>query len=277
MTATAALAPSPTSDFAAIKTKQRAALGDGNYAIVGATLQIVGETLAEAADLRAGEAVLDVAAGNGNATLAAARRFCEVTSTDYVPELLEAGHRRAKANGFEIAFQEADVEALPFADNSFDAVTSTFGAMFAPNQPRTAAEMLRVTRPGGRVAMANWTPESFIGALFKLIGQHVPPPAGLSSPALWGREDRLRSLFGAEAEIAVTQRSFTFHYRSPAHWVEVFRRWYGPTKRVFEALPEAGKRALEADLHGLAGEYNTATDGRLAAPSSYAEVIVTKR
>lgn len=277
MTATAALAPSPTPDFAAIKTKQRAAWGDGNYAIVGATLQIVGETLAEAAGLRPGEAVLDVAAGNGNATLAAARRFCDVTSTDYVPALLEAGRRRAEANGFEIAFQEADVEALPFADASFDAVTSTFGAMFAPNQPRTAAEMLRVTRPGGRVAMANWTPDSFIGALFKLIGRHVPPPAGVSSPALWGQPDHLRALFGPKAEIAVSERVFTFHYRSPAHWIEVFRRWYGPTKRVFDALTEAGQAQLEADLHALAAEFNTATDGRLAAPSTYAEVIVTKR
>lgn len=278
MTATAALAPAPTTpDYSAIKTKQRAAWGDGNYAIVGSTLQIVGETLADAANLRPGERVLDVAAGNGNASLAAARRFCDVTSTDYVPALLEAGKIRAEANGMAVTFREADVEALPFEDESFDAVTSTFGAMFAPDQHSTASEMLRVCRRGGRVAMANWTPDSFIGALFKLIGGYVPPPPGLSSPALWGTEAHLHTLFGPAVEIAVTPRVFTFHYHSAAHWIDVFRRWYGPTKRVFEALPEDGQAQLEADLTRLAERFNTATDGRLAAPSDYAEVIVTRR
>ena len=202
-------------DFAAIKVRQKATWASGDYAVVGTTLQIVGETLCEAADLRAGERVLDVAAGNGNATLAAARRYCEVTSTDYVPALLERGRERAAAERLHgIDFREADAEALPFDDGSFDAVVSTFGCMFAPNPPRVAAELLRACRPGGRIAMANWTPEGFIGQVFKTVGQHVPPPAGVTSPALWGSRARLVELFGDSAAGIVAQpRLFMFRYR----------------------------------------------------------------
>ena len=238
----AVLAPAVSEpNYTAIKQKQQATWASGDFAVVGTTLQIVGESLAEAADIRADERVLDVAAGNGNATLAAARRFARVTSTDYVPALLDRGRERARAEGLAVRFQEADVEELPFPDGSFDAVLSTFGAMFAPDQARTAREMMRVLRPGGRLGMANWTPDGFIGRLFKVIGGHVPPPAGLKSPALWGSEAHLAELFGASAaQIRCERRVFNFRYRSAAHWVQVFRDYYGPTHKAFAALDAAG-------------------------------------
>ena len=230
------VAPAP--NYAAIKQRQQATWASGDYAVVGTTLQIVGESLTEAVDVRADERVLDVAAGNGNATLAAARRFATVTSTDYVPSLLDKGRERARAEGFVVRFQEADVEELPFPDSSFDVVLSTFGAMFAPDHKRAAGEVMRVLRSGGRIGMANWTPEGFIGRLFKLIGRHVPPPAGVKSPALWGSEPHLAGLFGAQAaQIRAERRHFNFRYRSPAHFVEVFRDYYGPTHKAFAALP----------------------------------------
>jgi ubiquinone/menaquinone biosynthesis C-methylase UbiE len=264
-------------DLAAVKQRQQATWAGGDYAVVGTTLQIVGETLAEAADVRGGERVLDVAAGNGNASLAAARRFAEVTSTDYVPDLLDKAAARAAAEGLEMAFQVADVEDLPFADASFDVVLSTFGVMFAPDHQRTADEMLRVLRPGGRLGMANWTPESFIGQLFKLIGRYVPPPAGLQPPAAWGTETHCAALFGTSAAMRCERRQFNFRYRSAAHFVQVFRDWYGPTQKAFATLAAAGQKALEADLLALLGKHNTAGMSSLVVPSEYLEVIVTKR
>lgn len=265
-------------DYAAIKTKQQAAWGSGDYAVVGSTLNIVGEQLAEAADINPDERVLDVAAGNGNATLAAARRFAQVTSTDYVESLLEKGRTRTEAEGMRVAFQQADVEALPFEDNGFDVVISTFGCMFAPNQERTAAEMARVARPGGRIAMANWTPESFIGQLFKVIGKHVPPPAGVKSPALWGTSERLEEIFGdAASRIEVRTRDFNFRYRDVAHWLDLFRTYYGPTHKAFAALTPEGQEKLEADMTDLARQHNIGTEGRMVVPSGYAEVVITKR
>jgi SAM-dependent methyltransferase len=270
--------PQAAPDLAAIKQKQQATWASGDFAVVGTTLQIVGEQLAEAADIRAGEAVLDVAAGNGNATLAAARRFANVTSTDYVPSLLEKGQQRALAEGLDVRFQVADVEALPFADASFDVVVSTFGNMFAPDPQRTAAEMLRVTRPGGRIAMANWTPSGFIGRLFKVIGAHLPPPAGLQPPPLWGTEARLEALFGAHrAAMATNRRCFNFRYRSAAHFVQVFRDFYGPTHKAFQALPGAQGQALERDMLALIGEFNGAGPGSCVVPGEYLEVVVKKR
>ena len=266
-----------TPDFEAIKTKQQAAWGSGDYAVIGSTLNIVGEMLAEAADVNPGEAVLDVAAGNGNATLAAARRFADVTSTDYVESLLDKGKVRTQAEGMNVTFRQADVENLPFADNSFDVVMSTFGCMFAPNQARTASEMARVTRPGGRIAMANWTPDSFIGGLFKVIGAHVPPPAGVSSPALWGTRTHLEEIFGDAAKIEVTERDFNFRYASVAHWLDLFRTYYGPTHKAFAALDEAGQAALAADVTKLAEQHNTRTDGGMVVPSAYLEVVITKK
>lgn len=270
-------APSPAPDLAAIKTRQQATWASGDYAVIGTTLQIVGETLAEAADVRAGERVLDVAAGNGNATLAAARRFAAVTSTDYVPHLLDKGAARAQAEGLAVSFQAADVEALPFADGSFDVALSTFGAMFAPDHARTAAELLRVVRPGGRIGFAAWTPEGFIGQLFRLVGSHVPPPAGLRSPVKWGDEPYVVELFGPHADdIRCSRRIFNFRYRSPAHWVEVFRTYYGPTHKAFAALDGDGQARLQADLLTLLESRNVGGAGSLVVPGEYLEVVVTR-
>jgi len=268
----------PGPDLAAVKQRQQATWASGDYAVVGTTLQIVGETLAEAADVRGGERVLDVAAGNGNASLAAARRFADVTSTDYVPALLDKGAARARAEGLAMTFQVADVEDLPFADRSFDVVLSSFGAMFAPNHQRTADEMLRVLRPGGRLGLASWTPEGFIGQLFKLIGRHVPPPAGLQPPSAWGTEAHCAALFGARAAtMRCERRLFNFRYRSAAHFVQVFRDWYGPTQKAFATLAPAGQRALEADLLALLAGLDISGGSSLVIPSEYLEVIVTKR
>jgi ubiquinone/menaquinone biosynthesis C-methylase UbiE len=273
-----AQAPAVVPDFTAIKSKQQAAWTAGDYSVVGATLQIVGERLCETLDVRSGQRVLDVAAGNGNVSLAAARRFCDVTSTDYVPELLERGRQRAEADGLEMAFQEADVEALPFADASFDIVTSSFGVMFAPDQERAAAEMLRVTRPGGKIGLANWTPDSFIGQLFKTIGKHLPPPAGLKSPALWGTSDRLDELFGTHSSaIDITRQTYVWRYRSPHHWLELWRAVYGPLQKAFGALDAAAQEQLAIDLLALIGRCNIATDGTMVVPAEYVEVVVTKR
>lgn len=262
-------------DYAAIKQRQQATWASGDFAVIGTTLQIVGETLGEAADVRAGERVLDVAAGNGNATLAAARRFADVTATDYVPALLEKCRQRAQAEGLRVRIEPADAENLPFADSSFDVVLSTFGAMFAPDQAKTASEMLRVVRSGGRIGMANWTPEGFIGRLFKLIGGRLPPPAGVKSPALWGTESRIVELFGAHAEdIRCVRRQFNFRYRSAAHWLQVFRDYYGPTHKAFAALDNSAQEGLAADITTLLEELNVAGEGSLVVPAEYLEVVV---
>ncbi len=265
-------------DYAAIKKRQQATWASGDFAVVGVTLQIVGELLAEAADIRSGERVLDVAAGNGNATLAAARRFADVTSTDYVPALLDKGHARAKAEGLLVNFRVADVEALPFQDAGFDAVLSTYGVMFAPDHVRAAREMLRVVRPGGRIGMANWTPDGFIGELFKVIGRHTPPPAGLKSPALWGTESHLAELFGAQAaNIQAVRRNFNFRYFSAAHWLQIFRDYYGPTHKAFAALDPTQQDRLAKDIAALLDRFNTAGPASLVVPSEYLEVVITKK
>jgi ubiquinone/menaquinone biosynthesis C-methylase UbiE len=267
----------PAPDFTAIKQRQQATWASGDYAAVGTTLQIVGEALAEAADVRADEAVLDVAAGNGNASLAAARRHAKVTSTDYVPSLLDKGRHRAQAENLAMHFQLADAEALPFDNASFDLAMSTFGVMFTPDHHRAAREMLRVVRPGGRIALANWTPAGFIGRLFKVIGAHVPPPAGVQSPALWGTEPHIVELFGAQASNIECQRKhFNFRYRSAAHIVAVFRDFYGPTHKAFAALDAAGAQSLERGITALLDELNVAGPGSLVVPSEYLEIVVTK-
>jgi ubiquinone/menaquinone biosynthesis C-methylase UbiE len=269
---------SPVIDLAAVKTRQRAAWSTGNYAVVGTTLQIVGENLCEALDLRADNRVLDVAAGNGNATLAAARRWCDVTSTDYVSSLLDSGRARAQAEGHSIRFQEADAEDLPFPDASFDVVMSTFGVMFTPNQEKAASELARVCKPGGKIGLANWTPESFIGQLFKTIGKYVPPAPGVKSPALWGTMSRLEDLFGETAEaIRATPRQFTFRYRSPEHWIDVFRTYYGPMNKTFGALDAEKQVAFADDLRMLMKSRNRADDGTLVLPSEYLEVVIERK
>ncbi len=263
-------------DLATIKGRQQVAWGSGDYAVVGTTLQIVGETLCEAVDLRSNQRVLDVAAGNGNATLAAARRFAEVVSTDYVGALLERGKERAKAERLAVTFQEADAEALPFGDATFDVVLSTFGVMFTPNQQQAATELLRVCRPGGKIGLANWTPNSFIGQLFKTIGKYVPPAPSVKSPALWGSEGHLAGLFGPAVTLATTRRQFTFRYRSPAHWMDVFTTYYGPVVKAFAALDAEGRKALEADIRALLDTFNEATDGTLVARSGYLETVILR-
>lgn len=264
-------------DFNAIKTKQQTAWASGDYAVIGTTLQIVGESLAEACDLCWDERVLDIAAGNGNASLAAARRGCKVTSTDYVGTLLERGAERALAERLTIDFQTADAENLPFADASFDVVLSTFGVMFTPDQSRAAAQMLRVCRPGGRIGLANWTPEGFIGQVFKTLGRHLPPPAGVQPPSRWGVVSQLETLFGASAvSIQATPKMFNFRYRSAAHFIDVFRTWYGPVHKAFAALPVGGATALENDLTELLNRMNCAGDGALVVPSEYLEVVITR-
>jgi len=264
--------------LAALKTKQHAAWSSGDYAIVGTTLQIVGEQLCEALDIRPGQKVLDVAAGNGNVTLAAARRWCDVVSTDYVPSLLERGKLRAKAEDLPVEFQVADAEALPFADAAFDVVVSTFGVMFTPDQDKAASELMRVCKRGGKIGLANWTPEGFIGQLFKTLGQYLPPPAGARSPALWGTPSRINEMFETSAaSIKAERRHFTFRYHSPDHFLQIFRSYYGPMLKAFAALDEKNREALNHDLLALIGRLNTATDGTMIVPSEYLEVVVTRR
>lgn len=268
----------PATDYTAIKAKQNAAWGSGDYSKVGVTLQITGEELAEAMDMNADATVLDVAAGNGNATLAFARRFCDVTSTDYVPKLLEASGARAKAEGLFVSYKVADAENLPFADRSFDAVVSTFGVMFTPNQQQSAAELQRVVKSGGKIGMANWTPESFIGQLFKTIGKHVPPPAGVKSPALWGSREWIDETFGATSEVASFKRkNFLFRYRSAEHFLEYFRTFYGPMQKAFDALDKAGQAALRDDIIALVERFDISQSDSLCISSEYAEVIIMRR
>jgi SAM-dependent methyltransferase len=264
-----------TLDLATLKSRQQAAWSTGNYAVVGTTLQIVGEQLCESLDLRPGASVLDVAAGNGNATLAAARRWCDVTSTDYVPALLALGRRRADAEGLAVQFEEADAEDLPFLDDSFDAVLSTFGVMFTPDQEKAAAELARVCRPGGKIGLANWTPESFVGQVFRTLGRYLPPAAGTRSPMLWGTRGRLEELFDVKATgLTVVRRHFTFRYRSPLHWLEVFRTYYGPMFKAFANLDPAAQESLTRDLLELMARSNRSGDGTLVLPSEYLEVVV---
>jgi len=262
----------------AIKAKQRATWASGDYSLIGTTLQIVGESLCEAVDLRSGSKVLDVAAGNGNSSLAAARRWADVTSTDYVPELLEAGRRRAEADRLPITFQEADATALPFPDGSFDIVLSSFGVQFTPSHAQTASELLRVCRSGGRIGLANWTPRGFIGQLFITIGKHVPPPQGVPPASRWGTVEYLEQLFGPQAaEIRTTCRDFNFRYRSPRHWIDVFRTWYGPVHKAFLSLSPDGQQQLAADLETLIARFNCSGDETMVVPGEYLEIVVLKK
>jgi SAM-dependent methyltransferase len=268
---------SPVIDFAAVKARQQIAWSAGNYAVVGTTLQIVGETLCESLDLRSGARVLDVAAGNGNATLAAARRWCDVVSTDYVGALLEAGRARAVADGLTAKFQEADAEALPFPDASFDVVLSVFGVMFTPHQEQAARELARVCKPGGRIGLANWTPESFIGQVFKVIGKYAPPAVGVNSPLLWGTQSRLEQLFsGSIRSLRLVSRDFNFRYRSPLHWIDVFRSYYGPMNKTYAALDSHAQGDLTRDLLALIARYNRSGDETAVIQSEYLEAVIER-
>lgn len=266
-----------TPNYEAIKTKQQSAWGSGDYGRIGITLQITGEQLCESMDTRSGQSVLDVAAGNGNVTLAAARRFCKVTSTDYVPALLEQSRVRADAEGLAVDYRQADAESLPFADQSFDHVVSTFGVMFAPDQAAAAAELIRVSKPGGTIGMANWTPDGFIGQVFKTIGKYITPPPGVQSPARWGTESFLAEHFGpSSSDIQSTAKVFNFRYHSPAHFMDVFRTYYGPVLKTFEALDAPSRESLHSDLLALIDSLNVAEDGSMVVPSDYLEVVIKR-
>jgi ubiquinone/menaquinone biosynthesis C-methylase UbiE len=259
-----------------IKARQQAMWASGDFAVIGTTLQIVGELLCEELDLRAGERVLDVAAGNGNATLAAARRFARVTSTDYVPALLERGRRRAEAEGLDVTFEVADAEALPYPPGTFDVVLSTFGVMFAPEHTQAASELMRACRLGGRIGLTSWTPEGFLGDLFRVVAKHVPPIPGVRSPLLWGTDAHIKDLFKGATTIRHTVRHFAFRYRSPEHWVEVFRAFYGPVYKAFAALDADGQAALEADLIALLRKADRGGTAGLVVPAEYLETVITR-
>jgi ubiquinone/menaquinone biosynthesis C-methylase UbiE len=264
-------------DLGAVKARQKVMWGSGDFSVIGTTLQIVGETLCEAAELDAGSQVLDVACGNGNAALAAAHRFARVVGVDYVPALLERARERASAERLAIEFIEGDAEQLPFPAESFDTVLSTFGVMFAPDQERAARELLRVTRRGGRIALANWTPEGFVGRMLVTVARHVPPPPGVASPVYWGNEARLRELFPDVKRMQTRRRSFVFRYTSADHFVDVFRDYYGPTFKAFGALDAKNQEALRHDLLALIDEFKTPTQTKsLAIAAEYLEVVIER-
>jgi SAM-dependent methyltransferase len=263
-------------DLAAVKQRQQQAWASGDFAVVASRIVIVAEQLCETADLHAGWHVLDVATGSGNAAIAAARLGCSVVGVDYVPSLLERGRERAEAEGLPVVFAEGDAEALPYADDSFDAVVSVFGSMFAPDHERAAAELMRVSRPGGTIALASWTPDGFIGELFRTVAAHVPPPAGVQSPMLWGTEAHLRSLFGdGIASLEVDERIFTWRFSSAEEFVAFFRTWYGPTFKAFAALEGDAQDALEQDLVELARRWDRlgGGSGSIAIPAAYIEAV----
>jgi len=257
--------------------RARAMWGSGDFARAGAEQVVVGELLARAIDVHPGERVLDVAAGSGNAALAAARRGARVVASDFVPAVLDRAVQRARVDGLDLETREADAQALPFGDGAFDVVLSTFGVMFAPNQSQAASELMRVCRPGGRIGLANWTPEGFIGKLFKVIGQYVPPAPGLKSPALWGTRAHLNALFGPDGQVNAKNTDFIFRYKSPEHWLTFFRGHYGPVLKAFEAIDPEAREGLQADIDQLLRELNIARDGTLVIPGEYLEVVITKK
>jgi len=262
-------------DVMTLKSRQQTMWASGDFAVIGTTLQIVGEELCEAMDLRSGQRVLDVAAGNGNAALAAARRWCDVTASDYVPALLDRARERALGERLPLKIEVADAEALPFPDESFDAVMSTFGAMFTPDHQKPAKEMLRVCREGGKIGLANWTPDGFIGELFKAVGRYLPPPAGMKSPALWGTRTHVLELF-AGASCKTEVKNFMFRYRSDDHWLNTFKTFYGPVLKAYESLDEEACQALTADIKALIKWFNRAGDGTMVVPAEYLQVVIEK-
>ena len=264
------------SDLAEIKERQQRAWASGDYAMFGATLLIMSELLCEAVDVRPCERGLDVATGSGNTALAAARRFGEATGVDYVPALLERGRERAAAERLAVAFREGDAEAIPFPDASFDVVLSPVGVMFAPDQERAAGELLRVCRPGGRIGLANWTPDGFAGELGSLFGSYLPPSPGLKPPTLWGTEERLRELLGGDGELRVARRTFVFRYRSVLHYLEVLQTQLGPTRETLRTLDPAQRERLSGEVAALVGRFNRSGDETVAVPSDYLEVVVDR-
>jgi ubiquinone/menaquinone biosynthesis C-methylase UbiE len=267
-----------TVDYETIKKGQRAGWETGDYPRVGNTLQIMAELLAEAADIRAGQHVLDVACGQGNAAMAAARRFATATGVDYATNLLAQGRERAAAEHLDVIFTEGDAEQLPLPDAAFDAVLSTVGVMFAPNHQQAANELIRVTKPGGKIALASWTPTGMIGGMFKAVGKWAPPPAGMTPPARWGTEEHLADLFGDKVEwISLTRQHYVFRYHSAEHFSQWFRSYYGPITRLAGTLSQADLATFADDLAEVARQFNRADDGTLAAPSEYLEAVGVRR
>lgn len=265
-------------DYEAIKDKQRAGWETGDYPRVGNTLQIIAELLVEAADVRAGQRALDVACGQGNAALAAARRFAEATGVDYAKNLLEQGRERAAAEHLPVTFLEGDAEQLPVPDASYDLVLSTVGVMFAPDHQRAADELVRVTAPGGRIALASWTPTGMIGQMFKVVSKWAPPPAGVRPPTLWGTEEHLAELFGDRVEwISLTKREYVFRYHSPEHFSEWFREFYGPITRLAGTLSAEDLAKFAAELADVPRQFNRADDGTVAGAAEYLEAVGVRR
>lgn len=265
-------------DLAAVTRRQQKIWSQGDFAAIGSLHQIVSELLCEAVDLHAGQQVLDVACGSGNTAIAAARRFCEVTGLDFVPTLLDRARARADAEGLPVTFEEGDASRLPFADATFDAVLSTFGCMFAPDQARTAAEMARVCRPGGKIGMASWTPDSLPGTVFRIVAGYIPPAPGLQPPTRWGTEAGLRDVFGDTiSDLRIERRDFIMRYRSANHWLDYFRENFGPLVSAFAALDADGQHRLADELLACVAAINTATDGTLVAPAEYLEVVIMRR
>jgi SAM-dependent methyltransferase len=269
----------PRPDLAAVKARQQQTWASGDYSLVAARIVFQAEHLCETADLQAGWRVLDVATGSGNAALAAARRGCTVVGVDYVPALLERGRVRAAAERLEIEFVEGDAEALPFPDAAFDAVVSVFGAMFTPDHRKTAGELARVCRPGGRIALACWTPDGFIGETFRVLSKYLPPAPGLQPPVRWGDEAYLDSLFGpAAASITSYRRTAVFRYRSVEENLDFFRTYYGPTLRAFAALDEARREGLREDLLANARRFDrNGGTGPVAIAADYLETVIVRK
>lgn len=266
-----------SADMAKITEQQQRMWSAGDFHRVGVSQLVVGERLVHALHVHAGERVLDVAGGAGNTALAAARRWADVVCTDYVPDLLERAQRRAEAEGLPVRTEVADAQQLPFDDDSFDVVTSTFGAMFAPDQARTAAELLRVLRVGGRLGMANWTPEGWVGAQFGLLARFRPPPAGLVPPTAWGTDDRLRELFGDRVSVLETSRRHTdFCQHDTASLYELFRAWFGPINTLWQAMDESARAELRDSWIALGEDFNVARDGTCEIAGEYLEVIAVK-